>query len=68
MMKKPIYFITFDLGARGGISYYARALMNGFKEQNYHIKVIELAQKNRWKRLLALLIFMVLVPRRAKIL
>jgi glycosyltransferase involved in cell wall biosynthesis len=68
MMKKPIYFITFDLRARGGISYYARAVINGFKEQNYHIKVIELAQKNRWKRLLALLIFMVLVPRRAKIL
>jgi glycosyltransferase involved in cell wall biosynthesis len=68
MIKKPIYFITFDLGARGGISYYARALMMGFKEQKHHIKVIELAQKNRWSRLLALLIFMVLVPRRARIL
>lgn len=67
-MKKPIYFITFDLKARGGISYYARALMNGFKKQNYHIRVIELAQKNRWNRLLALLIFIVLVPRGATIL
>lgn len=67
-MKKPIYFITFDLEARGGISYYARALMNGFKKQNYHIRVIELAQKNRWNRLLALLIFIVLVPRGATIL
>ena len=67
-MKKPIYFITFDLKARGGISYYARALMDGFEKQNYHIRVIELAQKNRWNRLLALLIFIVLVPRGATIL
>lgn len=64
---KKIYFITYDLTARGGISYYARALIPALKKQEPNIEVIELKQSNRWHRLASLLVCAILAPRGALI-
>ena len=51
-----VYFITYDLTARGGISYYARALIPALKKKEPDLVIIELKQKNRWHRLASLLV------------
>ncbi|MDA7776005.1 glycosyltransferase [Alphaproteobacteria bacterium] len=64
---KKIYFITYDLTARGGISYYARALIPALKKKEPNLVIIELKQKNRWHRLASLLVCSILAPKGALI-
>lgn len=64
---KKIYFITYDLTARGGISYYARALIPALRKKAPNLVIIELKQKNRWHRLASLLVRAILAPKGALI-
>ena len=64
---EKVYFITYDLTARGGISYYARALIPALKKKEPNLVIIELKQKNRWHRLASLLVCAILAPKGALI-
>ena len=63
-----VYFITYDLNARGGISYHSRSLLAEFQSGHMSVSVVEVRHKNKWLRLMALLLFSVLVPRGSVIL
>ena len=58
-----VYFITYDLNARGGISYYSRAFLAELKSEYKSVSVVEVRHKNRWLRLIVLLLFSLSVPR-----
>ena len=58
-----ITYITFDMKARGGISYYSSSLVAALQKHFDAISVIEIRNQNRWCRALAVLWSAINAPR-----